>query len=572
MNKNAMVNEMVNFLSKYEYEDGLNYTPTTYGCGVIFDTEMRNKGNLISALKKHPNYNGNGQIVLDEKFHRERDNRTVRNFLRWLCDFEDNREYLVDFYHDEVVKVKAVIKNYPYNWVSQMDTWQGKEVVTISYDGSNQVWCRLNGDENNANTFWFEVDTLERLDGTPYCKKRDESEPFFSHSDFCVVRQIVNDEQYLTPEMTETANEHFSWLRAHNGQKASRIVKKICDHFGISKDAEWNSMFTKFADAINPLEVDTWTIISWNPIDYWGMSYGNSWTSCHSVDKTDLNGTYSGSYHGCYSGGTESYMLDPSSVVVYVIDRSYKGNRYELEPKIMRQMFHISEDGTSFVQGRLYPQDNDTGAKERYDKFRAIMQRVVSECFGHLNYWDVKKGTENCCNAIISQGVHYRDYEYFDNCTLSTLKEGYTGALIEVGENPICPCCGAIHYDEECVQCEDCRDVKRCYNCGDSITSDYNTVEAYDGELFCCPECAEAAGYVYCNDGEWHRDNGEVCYDYYLDEYVYDYYERFITTRDGHTYSTEENAVDDGYRCVDDEWYKEDEVVYNEESEEWEVA
>lgn len=573
MTRTETINEMIKFLSRYEYADGFNYTPTQYGCSVIFDTEMRNKGTLISFLEKHPRYNGRFQIVLDESFHRDVDRRVVIEFENYIYNFTE-KAFQFTFVQDEVVRVKSEIPVKPGNWVEPMNDWVGKEVVTVSGASSDCVRCKLVEDASDwGDTWWFQVDTLERLDGSSYITKSDDEK--LTHEKYDFVVKLIDDGQYLSPEMTEKANERFDWLRAHSGQKMSRIVKKICDHFGISKDDAWNRQYTRFADACNPLEVKTWTIISWHPVDYWAMSFGNSWTSCHSVDKTDLNGVYSGSYHGCYSGGTESYMLDPSSVVVYVVDRSYEGNEFELQPKVLRQMFHIAEDGTSFVQGRLYPQDNDCGSKEKYDKMRAIMQRVISECFGTLNYWDVKKGTGACSNAIRSCGVHYRDYEYFDNCTLSTLKEGYTGACITVGHDPICPNCGAEHCDEECVQCEDCREERpRCEECGDPVDLDGNGIHTADDRYFCSSYCAERAGYVWCsNDEGWHYDDNEVCYDDYLGEYVYDYYEDFVRTEDGHTYLDADNAEADGYRyVVGDGWYYVDEVKWNEETCEYELS
>lgn len=574
MTKTETIYEMIKFLSRYEYADGMNYDPTEYGCGVIFDTEMRNKGALISKLEKHPRYNGRFQIVLDESFHRDVDHNVVKEFTNYIYNFTE-KSFQFTFVPNEVVRVKSEIPVKPSNWVEPMDDWVGKEVVTV-YDGSTSVRCKLVGDTDTstlAESWWFQADTLERLDGSSYITKSVDEKLTLEEYDF--VRDLIDDGQYLSDEMTEKANMRFDWLRAHSGQKMSRIVKKICDHFGISKDDAWNRKYTRFADACNPLEVKTWTIISWHPVDYWAMSFGNSWTSCHSVDKTDLNGVYSGSYHGCYSGGTESYMLDPSSVVVYVVDRSYEGNEFEFQPKVLRQMFHIAEDGTSFVQGRLYPQDNDCGSKEKYDKMRAIMQRVISECFGTLNYWDVKKGTSACSRAIDSCGVHYRDYEYFDNCTLSTLKEGHTGARIEVGHDPICPDCGVEHGDEECIQCSDCREEgPHCEECGDPVDLDGNGIHTADDHYFCDSYCAERAGYVWCaNDEAWHYNDNEVCYDDWLCEYVYDYYEDFVRTEDGHTYLDADNAEADGYRYVEGGgWYPVDEVKWNEETCEYELS
>ena len=76
---------------------------------------------------------------------------------------------------------------------------------------------------------------------------------------------------------------------------------------------------------------------------------------------------------------------------------------------------------------------------------------------------------------------------------------------------------------------------------------------------------------MYCHDGCWHYENSEVCYDNWLCEYVWDYYEDFILTADGNTYSSEENAMLDGYVYAVDcyEWLPKEECAYCEENGEY---
>ena len=155
-----------------------------------------------------------------------------------------------------------------------------------------------------------------------------------------------------------------------------------------------------------------------NPLDYLTMSFGNSWASCHTIDKTNKR-RMPNSYEGMYSSGTVSYMLDKPSMVFYTVDAAYEGKDFWHEPKINRQMFHWAED--KLVQGRLYPQDND-GNGGAYTPYREIVQKIMSEIFEFPNLWTVSKGTDAASKYVVSEGTHYRDYESYSNCTLSRPK------------------------------------------------------------------------------------------------------------------------------------------------------
>lgn len=549
LDKKEMIGEMMAFLPNYEFEEWKHYAPTEYGCECIYNEQIAQKGSLMSVLEKHPNYNGRNMIVLDENYHRQRDNKIVGEF----CDYLGRRtkgehRYVYQFHRGEIVRVaKSKNGRHPYAWVDSMNQYLGKEVATMTDDGGPTVECK----SGDGCWWWYDVTMLEHLDGTPYATVIDGADAF-SREDYRFVRRLIEDSgQYLDNETVEKVNGQYPWIRLHNGAKLSRVVKKICQHFSIADDPDFNGQYTRFADAINPLVVKTWTIISWHIIDYWAMSFGRGWASCHSIDKTNRRGMPN-SYDGMYCSGTESYMLDPASVVVYIVDKEYNGDRFELQPKIQRQMFHISEDGTRIVQGRLYPQDNDCGSKERYDEIRAVVQRVVFECFGHeANGWDVKRGTCECENVIESTGTHYRDYECFDNCNVSTLRGSESNPTIYVGHYPICPTCGEEHEEEANIVCDDCRHIRVCPNCG-QVVDRHEGIRTYDGEWFCCEDCVREAGYVYCNnDDEWHMlDGRHVIHDHYLDDYVYCGWRDPVIVDDEHKYLTYDHANRDGwYKC-----------------------
>jgi hypothetical protein len=175
-------------------------------------------------------------------------------------------------------------------------------------------------------------------------------------------------------------------------------------------------------------------IISVNPYDYLTMSFGKSWSSCHTIDKRNVRGMSSG-YSGAYCGGTLSYMLDGSSIITYVID---KDGDPQTCGKIYRNMFHYQN--YTLIQGRIYPQGND-GATDLYAKFRGFMQDELHKLLGLVE----NKWTKNndCYNWTDSLGVHYRDYECNNNCTVSYPNEHKDDhEMVNIGHEGICPNCG----------------------------------------------------------------------------------------------------------------------------------
>lgn len=289
--------------------------------------------------------------------------------------------------------------------------------------------------------------------------------------------------------------------KLHEGMKTSRAVNKICGYLGLDKKPEYNRKFARYADGLNPLKVVRHTVISVNPLDYLTMSFGNSWASCHTIDKENKRGMPN-TYEGQYSSGTISYMLDGTSFIMYTIDKNFSGEDYwRSDGKINRQMFHLGED--FLVQGRMYPQDND-GAEGIYTDFRAIAQKVIADCKQIPNLWTLRKGTAAASEYIDSAGTHYQDYRHYDNCTLSIRKGADGLKRITVGHNPICVTCGREHTVSENISC--CARTRVCDSCGCYISFGDTTYTTTDGDVYCedcgcvCDSCGEA---ILQDDAIW---------------------------------------------------------------------
>ena len=310
----------------------------------------------------------------------------------------------------------------------------------------------------------------------------------------------------VTEETTELINESLP-LRIHVGEKMSRVINKICKYLGYDKHPDYNREFAKYADSLNPLTIKRHTILSLNPLDYLTMSFGNSWASCHTIDKNNRRGMPN-SYEGQYSSGTVSYMLDPSSMVFYTVDASYDGNEYWTQPKINRQMFHWGEN--KLVQARLYPQGNDYD-DEAYKPYRELVQEIISTIFDIPNLWTTTKGIAAASKYIDTEGTHYEDYCHFDSCRLCRPKDDENENNFTVGAEPICIECGNRHDNSENINC--CTtDSVYCEDCGCRIDDEEDQYYV-DGYIY-CRSCVS-----YCDHcGEYHR--GEATYIESEDRYV----------------------------------------------------
>lgn len=326
-------------------------------------------------------------------------------------------------------------------------------------------------------------------------------------------------EQLLDSEMAEMIKQSYPDIKGiAAGQKTSRAVNKICKLLGVNKLEGYEREYAKYSDAINPLDVVRHTILSVNPVDYLLSSNGNSWSSCHTLDKNNPNG-----YSGCHCSGTMSYLLDGTTMVYYQVDKGYDGNDLEFEPKIIRQLFHY-KDGI-LVQGRLYPQCND-GKNSLYTPIRAQLQKIIADCLVAPNLWRKKGGTSACCSVINSKGTHYKDYECQNECSVSRIVKMIPKGRVDnrhmtVGHDIYCTKCGDWHDNESILLCEDCADsygeevgTRRCVTCGSRC--DEEDMYLINGDWYCC-DCS-----TYCDCCDERVPNSYINYYDELNMYICD--------------------------------------------------
>lgn len=368
---------------------------------------------------------------------------------------------------------------------------------------------------------------------------------------------------YLNDKRMITYNHEF-----RKGMKKTKVIEKIFkplkleeiksiqhkewyddqnEFHSVDKEiSPWEQLKAKLFDAMNPKTVKLKYSLSINPMDYLLMSNGISWKSCHTI----LDGG-SDAYHGCYMGGTLSYMNDKHAVIFSIIGNSdmeltQEAWKYQ---KIERQVFLINAEEMYLFQQRLYPQSNDYNPilKAKTTAYRKTVENILAVCAGVKSSW-VKTKRFN-----VSSTRAYAGYEDFSQYTRMSnaayLKNVSEESEIEedsdnvnserrdvrfvVGGTSYCIECGKPKdiddfYDEENfyngILCNDCHSDEdgrdRCECCGERTDDDDMTyVEDYG---YVCNYCLEQDDrFHYC---EYHEQYEYERYSddwYYIEDYGY---------------------------------------------------
>lgn len=447
--RKELLEEMKALLKTYHYH------PTDDGLNAILDEWCANKANLIRMFETHPNYNGKFQIAFDYDFDRKFDQESVNAFYNWLCsDVVQNafkaEVQIGEYNYSEVRRLRRKFDKYTYIF-AEHSNYKVETINGMTHDEcyANYIKYRKLTDE-----YQLSDEIVCEGDKAYDAKLYRNIHKITNFVDIMGCRNVLS--QTVGSEAKEYFDKYFPEAKIGDGMKMSRAVNKILSMLGVDKIPDYNKEFAKFSDAINPLKIKRHTVISVHPVDYLTMSFGNSWSSCQTIDKENDRGIDSDhSWHGSSSSGVMSYMLDTTSCMFYTVDADYNGNALELEDKINRNMFHYYDN--RLIQGRVYPQSNDSGANDLYRDIREIVQKIFADMLGVPNYWTYKPGRSNCCEATISTGTHYRDYENFETCSLSVLKDDRNAhKYIRIGHYPICPCCGTEHDRSDVIECCDC--------------------------------------------------------------------------------------------------------------------
>ena len=565
-----IVDEATELLQKYfDYMDDDTGLWKMFGADGSF---WKAKGWIISAMKKHPDYNGRYQIVLHgQDMHRYLNPNAINDFWSYVIRYIDRNAEYADPITGEIISEKEKYdrfnawdcKCYDYGRMFRSTHF---EIYRKASDRAFKIkdkYCYLQKLPN-----WSFVNDAVRY----LCGEMVRIADSIEDADEMLNKHFITED--MAKELERIATENGITLKGvRPGHKVSKVMLKICRLINITshsdirdvsfyrqdgeyvqrtRDEGWNWQYAQFSDGVNPSVVKGTAVISVNPIDFWTMSFGYRWASCHTIDKENRR-CNEHNYSGCYCGGTQSYMGDKASIIFYFLPDNFNGDHPELEDKVKRCVFYLGED--KLIQSRVYPDGRDGGDKTLAGDIRAIMQKVVAELWDVPNYWSLSKGRRACREVTRSFGPHYRDYEQYDDCNVSYLKriDGYKNTNpVDIGTSEIiCPSCGKSHYSEENIFCGKCCGFAyECEECGRT----YSEEDMYEinGRWYCyncttwCYHCDDrivinhstttAEDRCVCN---WCRDRYYVWSEYDC-EYVDS--DEAIVTEEGNTYVSGSNG------------------------------
>lgn len=539
------------------------------------------KGWLISAFKKHPCYNGKYQIVLrNQDMIRHINQDDIYEFFQYFYAWYRKNRIYVDPDTGELLSVEEKEK-------IEGDSWEKARHYRNKLE--------LTGYQVYRKAYRKERLRQERLAYATVTKEfKFVIEIMQSFESMLNRNEVVIDDD-MFEEIEEAEGIYDVKLNGvRSGHKISKTILKLAKMIGIDKHADiretsfirqdgevvtrtkdlgWNYQYARLCDSINPTVTKATVVISVNPLDFWTMSFGKGWASCHTIDKKNRRRVRNG-YQGMYCGGTESNMFDTASVVFYYLPEDFNGDCPELEDKLKRVMFYLGED--KLIQSRVYPDGRDGGEASLAGDTRRIMQKVVSELWDVPNYWKNERGTSVCGSVISSYGPHYRDYLCYDDCNVSFMRriDGHKNVkTIKVGSEIICPNCGDWHETEDNIFCDYCAGDKYvCQCCGD-IIRDEEDVFYVDGEPYCryCVEwCSECDEYVL-RDEMVETNRGDVCGNCAERWYVWSEYEGMyihdndsVLTEDGEAFLRDGDGWFECDECGN--IYSDDDGNYDEET------
>lgn len=573
------------------------YHPTDEGIKAVLDNWAEKKGradvwngnSVLDVLSKHPDYvPEKGYIVKKNEYDRGVDGKVIVDVLGQI-------EYAT-LYPTSYILEPVEIRPWSYMECSNIVDRMERISQGLAADPSNmryrgmtyeeviaekQTWIKrmniLSEEYRIIGGSCYTLDDIDKMDKLTHLINKIKnriSEQIVDMSEEELKQPLLIDEEIFN--MIENSGLEIRGIRV--GQKFNKVIGKILTETGVKDNwNDYNKEFARLCDAASPTKFTRFTIISANPVDYYRMSFGSSWSSCQTIDKLGKYRPSSGgdSYEGMHASGTSSYQGDESSIIMYTVDKSYEGSDYEMQPKINRCMFHLGED--KFVMGRVYPQGTD-GEEEVYRQWRQIFQQIIAECMGVPNYWKTVKDRDEKRNQIESSGTHYRDYDY-EYCNIAgfsyikpTADTKPSIKYIKIGSQPICPSCGCSHWEEDSIECSVCRnDEVECAHCG--YTADRENMQYIDGEWYCedcCFYCEyheewEIGEYYHVEDYgdvcEYALETGDFCYCENCGECYYCADNNGIETEDGYWYCCDTCAERAGYAMADDGlWYSKDEL------------
>jgi hypothetical protein len=409
--------------------DLYNIKNSEIGIGKVVDSWARKKKYLIETLRKHPNWN-------EDQLSVSTDCKIIRNFgATNYCDLFIS---LMNLWVEKVNKEKggALIKSKHEILSSSKTDLNNSMFNSYSTSGWYDRYFELCEKKIKIAAIYHDCVCFENENQTGYMNLT------LRYTEYENIHDIVTilEKNYVNGTLNE---EHYKRLnelgiKCCKTQKFSRILNKFFELIGITSHPEYNQLFAKIADEVNPENITRRTFLSVHPCDFFMMSNGNGWKSCHNIND------------GSYKAGTMSYMLDSSSFVLYTISSEYTGEKVWQTNKINRQMF-MYDNGT-LLQSRLYPNSYGDNA---FQKFREAVQNVFAKCEDVENSWKETASIISRKTKTTSNSSHYKDYNNGYGSNITVLNEK-TQNIIKIGARSKCVHCGTKPTPARNLLCCDC--------------------------------------------------------------------------------------------------------------------
>lgn len=251
------------------------------------------------------------------------------------------------------------------------------------------------------------------------------------------------------------------------------------------------------------------------------MSWGD-FTSCQTVSKDDLPDTHpfknidgGPTENGCNARYASGVARDKNILMVYIARDN--------TPLTMKHRAILLTNDNFAQMERVYPDDRDSTVGFSLVK-KAMCEAVIRYYREtHNKNWQYNY-TDHIDFFRVESETFWKDSEhgslkdivlFYDNN--KSVEEVKPQRAPWIGHNPHCLQCGAEfeeHWHEHACDnnsplCPDCGDYNtrndvECDYCGNYTDEDDYDLIRIDAEYYCCAECAEMAGYCYCDDiDEW---------------------------------------------------------------------
>lgn len=438
---------------------------------------------LFEIFKNSPCHNGKGQLIIPMEVERPIDNDIIFEYADYIKRIAE--KYLLK---------EAEIDGYTYKTAKNEMSRIERFITAVNYMRINDDDITIKGKpfaeyrkQHNAlgNIIYkFDVSTDYYYFNSTIGYVMRESKSLYDKAllvsnaiKHCIGKQLENAEDI------EKLAEAFPNCQCREGIKITKLVQRCLKEIGLyqlaieNEQETFNKRYANWCDAISPMKVKKWSVLSINFVDFLTMSHGNSWTSCLNTDKRRrfTGGNFSDGFN---SRRVLDYALDPSTMVFYTIDEDYDGDDWELQPKNTRQLFHFGEN--KLIQARLYPQDN-VSRRNIYTQYRENVEKLLADAMGEANLWSSpERGTIDPDDSIMN--TPYKDSEdgsfidfttgashaYWENDFKSEVNyvvfRGSTNRtdnripMIVGSTDAVCIMCGDPLYEgyNESIECSDC--------------------------------------------------------------------------------------------------------------------